>query len=79
MTQLHCITCNIFLLSSFKTVDVEDLESSDLISINTIEDLMPIVLENSQYETTVTDNGLKHSISYNLGLLQKKVQVDIFV
>ena len=60
--------------SSLKTIDVEYLEISDLIYINPVEDLMPIVLENSQYETTVTDNGLKHNISYNLALLQKKVR-----
>ena len=58
-----------------KAVDVGDLEISDLISVSITKDVMPIVLENSQYETTVTDNGLKHNISYNLALLQKKVRM----
>ena len=56
-----------------RAVNVRDVVPSDLIQINRLEDFMPLVLENSQYETEVGENGLIHNITYNFGLLQKKV------
>ncbi|XP_076818192.1 E3 ubiquitin-protein ligase rnf213-alpha-like [Clavelina lepadiformis] len=58
---------------TFPTVDVAQLTINDFICISEDCDLMPLVLANSQYETITSESGSKHTISYNLGLLEKKV------
>nr|CAB3265645.1 E3 ubiquitin-protein ligase rnf213-alpha-like [Phallusia mammillata] len=58
----------------FQQIDAPDVSSKHLVCINLHHDLLPLVLANSQYEATVVSGNTHLAITYNLHVLQRKVE-----
>ena len=57
----------------FTVVDASKCTQRDIININKKKDLMPIILANHRNELVNESTGPRHKITYNFGLLEKKV------